>query len=51
MIERRRSCWLMGGRWYDEVYMDCLASEFESPALARIFAPDEQRPTGTIAGA
>lgn len=40
---RRRQCWWMGGRWWDEVAMDCLAGEFESPALARVFAPDMPR--------
>jgi RimJ/RimL family protein N-acetyltransferase len=40
---RRRQCWLMGGRWYDEVQMDCLASEFESPVLKHLFAPDEPK--------
>ena len=37
---RRRQCWPMGGRWWDEIAMDCLASEFESPVLGRIFLPD-----------
>ena len=40
---RRRECHWMGGRLWDEIYMECLASEFESPVLARIFAPDEPR--------
>lgn len=40
---RRRACHWMGGRLWDEIYMECLASEFESPVLARIFAPDEPR--------
>lgn len=40
---RRRECHWMGGRLWDEVYMECLASEFESPVLARLFAPDEAR--------
>jgi RimJ/RimL family protein N-acetyltransferase len=40
---RRRQCWPMDGRWYDEVLMDCLASEFESPILKHIFAPDESK--------
>ncbi len=38
---RRRECHLMGGKLWDEIFMECLASEFESPVLARIFAPDE----------
>lgn len=40
---RRRQCWLMGGRWWDEVHMDALATEFESPVLGRIFVPDAPR--------
>ena len=36
---QRHACHLMGGRLWDEIYMECLASEFESPVLARIFAP------------
>ena len=43
---RRRACWPMGGRWWDEVHMDALASEFESPVLARVFAPDAPREGG-----
>jgi diamine N-acetyltransferase len=38
---RRRECRVMGGRLYDEVYMDCLASEFDSAVLGRIFAPED----------
>jgi diamine N-acetyltransferase len=34
---RRRQCRWLGGRVWDDVYMDCLASEFESPVLARVF--------------
>ena len=40
---RRHACHWMGGRLWDEIYMECLASEFESPVLGRIFAPDEPR--------
>lgn len=40
---RRRQCWMMGGRWWDEIAMDCLATEFESPVLGRIFVPDVPR--------
>lgn len=39
-IGRRRQCRWMGGRLWDEVLMDCLATEFESPVLGRIFVPD-----------
>jgi len=38
---RRRQCRRMGGRLWDEVYMDCLATEFTSPLLGRIFVPDQ----------
>jgi RimJ/RimL family protein N-acetyltransferase len=37
---RRRQCWPMGGRWWDEIHMDALATEFESPVLGRTFVPD-----------
>jgi len=37
---RRRQCHWMGGRLWDEIYMDCLATEFTSPVLSRVFAPD-----------
>jgi RimJ/RimL family protein N-acetyltransferase len=39
---RRQSLW-MGGRFWDEIYMDCLASEFASPVLGKIFVPDAPR--------
>lgn len=37
---RRRQAWLHNGRYWDMVYMDVLASEWESPVLARLIAPD-----------
>jgi RimJ/RimL family protein N-acetyltransferase len=40
---RRRQCRWLAGRLGDEVYMDCLAAEFASPALARVFDPDQTR--------
>ena len=40
---RRRQCWQMGGRLWDEIHMDCLATEFVSPMLAQLFAPDAPR--------
>lgn len=40
---RRRQCRWMGGRLWDDVYMDCLSTEFESPVLAQVFVPDEPR--------
>jgi len=39
-IGRRRQAHLMGGRLWDVIYMDCLATEFTSPVLSRIFSPD-----------
>jgi RimJ/RimL family protein N-acetyltransferase len=42
-IGRRRESDLLNGRRYDLIMMDCLATEFESPVLGRIFAPDERR--------
>ena len=38
---RRRECRLVGGKLWDEVQMDCLASEFESSVLRRIYAPGD----------
>lgn len=43
---RRRECHWMGGQLWDELSMDCLASEFTSPVLGRIFVPDTPRATG-----
>jgi diamine N-acetyltransferase len=40
---RRREAVFMGGRLWDVVFMECLASEFTSPVLAGVFAPDEPR--------
>jgi diamine N-acetyltransferase len=42
-IGRRRASQLLAGAWVDTIFMDCLASEFESAVLAPIFAPDEPR--------
>ncbi len=36
---RRESQW-MGGRLWDVIYMECLATEFESPVLQRVFTID-----------
>jgi len=38
---RRRQACLLGGRRWDEIFMDCLATEFTSPVLGRVFVPDE----------
>lgn len=42
-IGRRRQCRALAGRLWDEIYMDCLATEFESPVLAAVMTPDEDR--------
>ena len=41
---RRRESKLMGGRLWDQIYMEALASEFISPLLARLFVPDQPHP-------
>jgi len=40
---RRREATRMAGRRWDLVFMDCLATEFESPVLAKTFQPDVPR--------
>lgn len=40
---RRRECRRLGDRLWDELTMDCLATEFEGSGLSRVFAPDEPR--------
>jgi diamine N-acetyltransferase len=40
---RRHQCFYMGGRYWDEILMECLSTDFESPVLARVFAPDTPR--------
>jgi RimJ/RimL family protein N-acetyltransferase len=42
-IGRRREAKWMGGKLWDVIYMDCLATEFASPVLSKIFMPDEPR--------
>jgi RimJ/RimL family protein N-acetyltransferase len=42
-IGRRSRCQFADGRFWDLIYMECLATEFESPVLSRIFVPDEPR--------
>lgn len=41
---RMRQARWYAGRFWDVILMDCLASEFKSPVLHRIFTPDIQRP-------
>jgi RimJ/RimL family protein N-acetyltransferase len=38
---RRRQGSLLNGTLHDLIYMDCLASDFQSPLLSRIFSPDQ----------
>ena len=40
---RRRKADIMNGVTYDEIYMDAIADEFESPVLGAIFVPDQPR--------
>jgi len=40
---RRREAVRMGGRWWDVIYMECLASEFTGSTIAPIFSPDAPR--------
>ena len=40
VIGRRREGRRLGRRFYDVVYMDCLSTEFQSPALHRLLPPD-----------
>ena len=42
-IGRRRESALVNGRFWDTVFMDCLAREFESPVLKRLYEPDSPR--------
>jgi len=41
---RMREARWYAGRFWDVIFMDCLASEFESPVLHRVFTPDITRP-------
>ena len=45
-IGRRRESDVMDGKRWDTVYMQALASEFESPVLGKIFIPDQPRQAG-----
>lgn len=40
---RRRQAHRMGGRAWDAILMDCLATEFTSPVLGTVFTPDTPR--------
>jgi RimJ/RimL family protein N-acetyltransferase len=39
-IGRRRRAHFMGGRFWDVIYMDCLAEEFTSPVLGRVLSAE-----------
>lgn len=47
---RRRQADELAGVVYDEIYMDAVASEFVSPVMARIWAPDVPRDAGSDSG-
>jgi diamine N-acetyltransferase len=40
-IGRRRQSYFAGGRVWDEIWMDCLSTEFETPTLRQHFETDE----------
>ena len=35
---RRRECRMMGGKLWDEIYMECLSTDFQSPVLGQTFS-------------
>lgn len=43
---RRHESRFMGGKLWDRIFMECLATEFTSPVLARVLAPDVPRERG-----
>lgn len=49
-VGRRREAVRIGGQDYDEVFMDCLATEFESIALHRLLPPGSPMGTETSGG-
>jgi RimJ/RimL family protein N-acetyltransferase len=42
-IGRRHQSHLLAGQRWDEVFMECLSTEFTSPVLGKVFAPDTPR--------
>jgi RimJ/RimL family protein N-acetyltransferase len=44
---RRHACHFMGGRFWDVIYMECLAQDFQSPVLHQVFMPDVPRDNGS----
>src|SRR5713226_2402406 len=43
-IGRRREAHRLGAQAYDVIYMDCLATEFQSPVLRRLLLPADSTP-------
>ena len=43
IIGRRSGAEVRDGRRWDTIYMQAMASDFESPVLAKIFVPDVPR--------
>jgi diamine N-acetyltransferase len=41
---RRREAWRLSNTRYDEILMECLATEFDSPVLKHILVPDASKP-------
>lgn len=35
---RRRESYFMGGRMWDDIYMDCISTEFEGPVSREAFS-------------
>lgn len=44
-VGRRRECRLLNGVLHDQIILDILTTEFDSPVLARLFQPDTPRET------
>jgi diamine N-acetyltransferase len=42
-VGRRRESVTMSGKRYDQIFMDCVATDFESPAFGRVFTPETNR--------
>jgi RimJ/RimL family protein N-acetyltransferase len=43
-VGRRRESHCMAGHFWDEIIMECLATDFTSPVLGQFFVPDAPRP-------
>jgi RimJ/RimL family protein N-acetyltransferase len=46
-IGRRRRCSRLGPRLWDLIYMDCIADDFESPVLGKVFRADNRHEAET----